>query len=268
MSYIYLQEQGEVSSAASFADIPPFALSRLNLTHGKSYCSDNETESCLSSRSGTTLPLSTENLGAEKLTSSAEDSHARTSARPARAQDLVANDLDCGPRWPESFARWDRDTCSWRTPQCSLLAGLDVFSETWPRWGIMRAGECSVQSMPAHLTNETGSGLLPTPVADDAMDSEQVKMWPTPQSSDHKGAGKNGELRDRLDYAAERGGTKSNEYPAPPESGGQLNPTWVEWLMGWPIGWTDLKPLETAKFQAWPHSHGKFSAVKTPNLTS
>ena len=21
---------------------------------------------------------------------------------------------------------------------------------------------------------------------------------------------------------------------------GQLNPTWVEWLMGFPIGWTDL----------------------------
>lgn len=23
-------------------------------------------------------------------------------------------------------------------------------------------------------------------------------------------------------------------------NGGQLNPTWVEWLMGFPIGWTDL----------------------------
>lgn len=29
--------------------------------------------------------------------------------------------------------------------------------------------------------------------------------------------------------------------------GGQLNPTWVEWLMGWPLGWTDLKPLVTDK---------------------
>jgi len=24
---------------------------------------------------------------------------------------------------------------------------------------------------------------------------------------------------------------------------GRLNPDWVEWLMGWPIGWSDLKPL-------------------------
>ena len=27
--------------------------------------------------------------------------------------------------------------------------------------------------------------------------------------------------------------------------GGQLNPTWVEWLMGFPIGWTDLNASET-----------------------
>jgi hypothetical protein len=31
-------------------------------------------------------------------------------------------------------------------------------------------------------------------------------------------------------------------------NGGKLNPTWVEWLMGWPLGWTDLKPLEMDKF--------------------
>ena len=31
------------------------------------------------------------------------------------------------------------------------------------------------------------------------------------------------------------------------QAGGSLNPTWVEWLMGWPLGWTDLKPLETDK---------------------
>ncbi len=27
--------------------------------------------------------------------------------------------------------------------------------------------------------------------------------------------------------------------------GGQLNPTWVEWLIGFPIGWSDLKDSET-----------------------
>jgi hypothetical protein len=32
---------------------------------------------------------------------------------------------------------------------------------------------------------------------------------------------------------------------ADPKTGGQLNPMWVEWLMGYPKGWTDLKPSET-----------------------
>ena len=38
--------------------------------------------------------------------------------------------------------------------------------------------------------------------------------------------------------------------------GGQLNPTWVEWLMGWPIGWTDLRPLAMDKFRQWLRQFG------------
>ena len=32
------------------------------------------------------------------------------------------------------------------------------------------------------------------------------------------------------------------------QAGGQLNPTWVEWLMGWPQEWTDLKPSAMGRF--------------------
>jgi hypothetical protein len=35
-----------------------------------------------------------------------------------------------------------------------------------------------------------------------------------------------------------------------------LNPNWVEWLMGWPIGFTDLKPLATDKSLSVPQLHG------------
>ncbi len=72
-------------------------------------------------------------------------------------------------------------------------------------------------------------------------------------------------LRDRLDYAVERGATKSSLYPTPTTNitegthGGQLNPTWVEWLMGWPLGWSELKPLEMDKFRSWRQQHGDFS---------
>lgn len=37
---------------------------------------------------------------------------------------------------------------------------------------------------------------------------------------------------------------------------GQLNPDWLEWFMGWPMGWTGLEPLETDKYQEWLRWHG------------
>jgi hypothetical protein len=39
-------------------------------------------------------------------------------------------------------------------------------------------------------------------------------------------------------------------------SGGQLNPTWVEWLMGFPPGWTDCEHLATPSFRKSLKSSG------------
>lgn len=36
---------------------------------------------------------------------------------------------------------------------------------------------------------------------------------------------------------------------------GKPTPTNHEWLMAWPIGWTDLKPLATGRFRAWLSQH-------------
>ena len=47
-------------------------------------------------------------------------------------------------------------------------------------------------------------------------------------------------------------------------SGGQLNPLWVEWLQGFPIGWTDCAASATDRFHKWCASHGKPSAQE-PN---
>lgn len=65
--------------------------------------------------------------------------------------------------------------------------------------------------------------------------SRAVKMWPTPQASDWKGPNN-----------SQSGSQSSGGLST--KAGGQLNPKWVEWLMGWPDEWTDLKPLEMAKF--------------------
>jgi DNA (cytosine-5)-methyltransferase 1 len=41
-------------------------------------------------------------------------------------------------------------------------------------------------------------------------------------------------------------------------AGREYCPELPEWLMGWPIGWTDYAPLETGKFLSWRQRHGDF----------
>lgn len=57
----------------------------------------------------------------------------------------------------------------------------------------------------------------------------------------------------------EWGGSKNWVRQEDPDlASGQLNPEWVEWLMGWPIGWTELGPLEMDRFHEWQQQHGSF----------
>jgi hypothetical protein len=70
------------------------------------------------------------------------------------------------------------------------------------------------------------------------------KLWPTPSSRDGKGGYIGGRMRngkvsmDTLDVAVQH--TDNQE-----KQSGSLNPTWVEWLMGYPIEHTDLKDWVT-----------------------
>ena len=67
---------------------------------------------------------------------------------------------------------------------------------------------------------------------------EDQKMWPTPTARDYKDSGDNMNL-----YRNERQNTQLGVVAkrSESESSGSLNPEWVEWLMGYPEGWTDLK---------------------------
>lgn len=46
------------------------------------------------------------------------------------------------------------------------------------------------------------------------------------------------------------------QHPGHPEYG-ELNPEWVEWLMGWAPGWTSLKPMPAENYHAWFDANAK-----------
>ena len=96
---------------------------------------------------------------------------------------------------------------------------------------------------------------------------EGFRMWPTPTARDHKGANSMEHLKQPKEpgnqhhvgqmanavklyttpCAADATGTTggANRRSLRTEVAGQLNPMWVEWLMGFQIGWTDLNASET-----------------------
>lgn len=85
---------------------------------------------------------------------------------------------------------------------------------------------------------------------DDLATAVAHATWPTPRAEDSQCAGGHRGKDDTLYGAICR--PKSGE-----QSPGQLNPTWVEWLMGYPIGHTALEPWATRWFRSKRERHSK-----------
>lgn len=169
---------------------------------------------------------------------------------------------------------------NWPTPRANDAQKRGDFDENNPRNGL--AGAVKKWPTPRASANENRqTKLTPSQLAGKhgmslcaAVNAAQV--WPTPRATDGTKGGPNqhgskGDLmlasavhhfptptvQDAKNNAAPSQ-TRRNSDPLNVVAGGRLNPQWVEWLMGWPIGWTDLRPLETGRFREWLAQHGGF----------
>jgi len=169
---------------------------------------------------------------------SPEDSPASRSVSPGseQAREMTASS---GRRWLPllklsgplgSLARMCLESSRWNSTVVRL---------TW-KLKATPSGRSLFQLAPlAPSTDETGCGFWPTARSRDWKGQTQrgqhapmdglpnaVAMYPTPDAGAAKGRGaSSAESRTRL--------------------GGSLNPTWVEWLQGYPLGWTDCGDSET-----------------------
>ena len=170
------------------------------------YWPDKPTEHSRLSRFGTTCVPFEGSRGAELLTWYLAGFPAKTSALPEPEPESTEREADSGARWPGSLAKYDPDTCSWKTAQRSLLGDSEPSLVTWPRSGLMLDGQCWELPTLERRTSESASGFWQTPVADDAVnrqagkwnsrgepklsaqvllptptrDSKREKFWPTP----------------------------------------------------------------------------------------
>lgn len=250
MSYTYLQEQGEVSSAACFSDIPQSVLLKLNHIQDPSCCKGNEMEFSQNSPFGMTLRRSMDDHGRELLMWYAGDSPVRTYLQLDQEKVFdQGQEVACGPSRLESLAKYNPSLYLWKTAQCLLDGGLMSFSGTFPAWGMMLDGECCPVTMPEELLIEIEYGLVPSPVkmmADGFIGGpiRNSETWQSTCRLDHLliglwknwiGREQNGRIKEKV----------------------ICHPTLAAYLLQWPLNWTNLEPLAMDKFQLWQHSHGR-----------
>jgi hypothetical protein len=132
---------------------------------------------------------------------------------------------------------------NWPTPRsCSAMAAAITPESAWN------------EKRNPNLETIVGKRMWPTPVSHDAKDpigapaegkrktpnlAWRVNNWPSPKARDWKDGTTEG--------TSNRMSPDLGKLVGQSKETGSLNPTWVEWLMGWPLGWTDLKPLATDK---------------------
>ena len=193
-----------------------------------------------------------------------------------KARDYAAREAACSMSTRGSFAKFDPVSYSWRIPLFLFTGELSRYSGKWPRWGMMVRGECYPLPTWADAIGATAFGERSGDVIEEPPAAESA-TGPTPTAHAAKHTTETEKPRDALNYAVERGKTKSHTYPTIGtktmggcsgsqqklaalekigalraderrvlQSGnggvatcGYLNPDWVEWLMNWPLGWTN-----------------------------
>lgn len=181
-----------------------------------------------------------------------------------------------GRGYEKPYAFYDPVTQSLKMYEATCpLAELPSLAKLPPS-GILRNGVLYLRPPWEPITAETGSSSWPTPTAvvrpmegnvrlyrakieaGEMTEQEATAIlgkspyeaqgkipavWPTPRAgSMYGGTGSGQIIEERFTE-----GTISEEERRSMRSGngGKLNPMWVEWLMGFPLGWTDLEDSET-----------------------
>ena len=128
------------------------------------------------------------------------------------------------------FAVFDPGTYSLRTSQLSLFEDSTECCQILPQSGSMRNGRLYERPTLGRPITVNGSTSWPTPRA--AIGSHGI-CWSRAESGQHRS-----QLEDYLAWMHIREGGQR-------VSGWKINPTWLDWLMGFPSRWTELPPSET-----------------------
>jgi hypothetical protein len=163
MNSLYLQEQEAAFLGENSLDGEQSVQSNGNNTQ-QAYCApDKMTGFSRLSRFGMTYKPLTENRGEELLTLYREAFPVRTFPSLAEAQGLTEKVPQCGITWRGWLAKFDPDSYSWKTAQCSFIEESGECLATFPVSGLTRDGLLWEQTRLERPIKGTERGLWRTP---------------------------------------------------------------------------------------------------------
>ena len=143
---------------------------------------------------------------------------------------------------------------SWPTPSAQGSAG--EINEDLVRRGQKLVNSKTGRVLQTNLATEARQATWATPVAPAPHDSQNSAGAYRKPRAGYGVELPNQAIDSQLGPQAPQTETVGQEsspsdQTSPQPSPKKLNPNFVEWLMGLPIGWTDLKPLETESYRQW-----------------
>lgn len=233
MSWHYSQALVEACSEVDSSDGELLRLLKSVSSSGPPSCDDKRKAISTSSQSGMMLEHSTGNRFVDEWILSLEAFPASLTVSLELCGKNRIKEI-YGLRPSELYKTLHLDTCSWKMSLNYLLGTTsEKSSRVWPSAGILFSMQLYQRPQLERITNELEFG--------------SQELLPTPLARDWKDTGRSG-IRDR----------RQRMDTLPRVLGGSVNPDYSEWMMGWPIGWTALSPLETDKFQEWLELHGSY----------
>jgi len=248
--------------AANSSDGELSARLKLKPTPSAFLCKDRMTAFSRRSLSGMTFTPLTENRGEEKLISLLVDFLVKRSAQQ-RTENLPP--MICGPKCEElstksvqisysekmfpskqSVGRLKSANVMVMKPKSSLFP-LATWAQTIKGLGIgsLPRVTCAANFLsPSMYKHEGCRNYIRVFGLKVQRDGKNLLKWPTRDKA--------AKDQEKQDHWAQRWPYEIGQHPRP-------NPLDLEWLMGWPAGWTDIKPLGTGKFQQWRQRHFKSS---------
>ena len=225
MSWHFSRALEGVFLGASCSDGGPSAPLSLTSIAGTSSCSGKTMESLSHSQSGGIFGHSVGANGGELLTWFLAGFPVRDSALPHLDEIMLTTfGRTCGESWQMSLL----SMCSPRTSvkRRSLPPLL-----TAPQWATKPVFLPFPRRTWVQITYGKDIGYVHTPTTKANYTAQSMQKWP-----------------------CARNFTRVFGKPTP-----EIH----EWLMGWPIGWSDTAPLATDRFRSWQQSHGIHSTPES-----